>query len=235
VPPSIRDVVGVTNYELDVLARALTVEHRDKLVAAGWGDDLGTAVGYALWWSQEVRELWETRLTRVPRGLEAGWERTVALMFWDKAVPVLVARPRELPEPKSRNQKSATRSRRRKQTTRTTYGHPEKKYPRSQVVDAIHRWREGGENRNVSEISRRTKLSRQVLERIGRLDQAGAFELGPRGGLLVPGTDRKFRAAGASISIRALERALDLPPPAYRNEICPEPNRSFRAGRASLV
>jgi hypothetical protein len=215
VPSGIRRGVEVSDHELAELIRALTIEQRYALIDAGWGDDVAAAVDFAVRHSADVRQAWEALRAPFPRGHEgeARW-RFVLFAFWDRAVPMLVANPREHPEPKARNQgrrEPAPRSRRPKEKT---YGHPDTKYPTRTVADAVRRWREGGKNRNVSEISRRTGLSRQVLERIGQLDQAGAFELGPRGGLRLPGTDRKFRAAGALVSIRALERALALPPTA---------------------
>jgi hypothetical protein len=86
----LRRGVEIGEYELAWLARALTVDQRDALIDAGW-DDVAAMFDFAMRRLPELRELWETRLARAPRGLEDGWQRTVALMFWDRAVPLLVA------------------------------------------------------------------------------------------------------------------------------------------------
>jgi len=223
--PRLRRGVELSEHELALLARELTIDERYALIDAGWDDDLAAAVDFAVRHSAEAREAWEARrearLEWVPRGAEGGHEQFLVLQFWDRAVPVLAENPRDdlsregahpgrpgagTPRPAGGSTSNARR-RRRKQVT---YGKPPATYPRAAVADAVRRWREGGEKRNVAEIARLAKLSRPLIERIGRLDDHGAFELGPRGGLWVLGTDRKFRAAAASVSIRSLEMALGL-------------------------
>jgi hypothetical protein len=110
-------------------------------------------------------------------------------------------------DPPSRRTSSRPRRRRRGEP-----GVDPKQYPTNTVINAIRHWRKGGDNPNQSEISRRTGLSRTAVRRIGRLDDLGAFKLGPRGGLHLLGIDGRFRAARASVSLKALEAALDLEP-----------------------
>ncbi len=138
-----------------------------------------------------------------------------AAAFRDLVVAAMLAGDEDGPGPATPDVGRAHGPRRSPQPkTAITYGHPAVDYSRGQIAVAVRRWRDGGRKRNVSEISRRTQLSRPLIMRIGRLDDHGAFELGPRGGLRVLGRDGTFRAADASVSIRALEKALGLAPPA---------------------
>lgn len=106
------------------------------------------------------------------------------------------------PRPTSR------RSRRRRRGRRDTF------YAREEIARVLTLWR----NRNTlpqqltpSSLARKD-FSRTAVTRVLNLDNHGAFQLGPRGGLRVYGNNGEFRAARKTESLRALERALGLEP-----------------------
>jgi hypothetical protein len=88
--PRLRGGVKLSEYELALLARALTTEQRYSLIDAGW-DDVAAMFDFAMRRLPELRELWDGRLARVPRGAEDAWLLTMAREFWDQAVPLLLA------------------------------------------------------------------------------------------------------------------------------------------------
>src|SRR5262245_18482832 len=96
--PRIRRGVELTRYELNTLVRELTAEQRYELIDSGWLDDPAAAVEFVMRRSPELRGAWEERHEFEAR-LGAGWLPTLARMFWYKAVPLLVANPRELDPP----------------------------------------------------------------------------------------------------------------------------------------
>jgi hypothetical protein len=93
-------------------------------------------------------------------------------------------------------------------------GAPEAFYDRDEIKRAVELWR--GRDSLPQEISQtsiaRPGFPRTAVRRALRLDEHGAFELGPRGGLRLLGIDGEFRAAAKKVSLRALERTLGLEP-----------------------
>ena len=93
-------------------------------------------------------------------------------------------------------------------------GSPDALYPREEIARALRGWRNRNDSpQQVSQASlARAEFSRTAVRRVIRLDEHGAFDLGQRGGLRLHGTNGEFRAAPKKVSLRALERALGLPP-----------------------
>lgn len=87
--PRLRRGVDLTDHDLVELERALTVEQRYALIDNGWSD-LAAAAEFAFRHSPKLVETWQARLDREP-----GWYKAALLMFWDRAVPLLVENPRE--------------------------------------------------------------------------------------------------------------------------------------------
>jgi hypothetical protein len=105
-----------------------------------------------------------------------------------------------LPQPPSR------RSRRRRR------GKPDTRYPREEIarVLKLRRDRNTLPQQLTPTALARKGFSRTAVTRVLNLDDHGAFQLGPRGGLRVLGNNGEFRAAGKTVSLRALERGLGL-------------------------
>jgi hypothetical protein len=102
----------------------------------------------------------------------------------------------------------------RERETRSKAGAPEALYDRDEIARVLTLWR----NRSTlpqavsqSSLARGT-FPRTAVRRVIRLDDNGAFQLGPRGGLRLLGINGEFRAAPKRVSLRALERALGLEP-----------------------
>lgn len=91
-------------------------------------------------------------------------------------------------------------------------GAPDRLYPRDEIVRVLRAWR--GRYDTPQKVSARSLarpgFSRTAVRRVIRLDENGAFQLGPRGGLKWHGIDGEFRAARKLVSLRALEEALGL-------------------------
>jgi hypothetical protein len=103
--------------------------------------------------------------------------------------------------------RDATKRRRKRSA-----GAKEKLYPRAEVRRVIVMWRDREhvpQQVSKSSLARRG-FSRKAVQRVIRLDEGGAFRLGPRGGLQLIGMDGGFRSAPDMISLRKLERALGL-------------------------
>jgi hypothetical protein len=93
-------------------------------------------------------------------------------------------------------------------------GAPDTLYPREEITRVLKRCRDPSarpEQLTPTALARE-EFSRVAVARVQRLDKAGAFRLGSRGGLRVYGNNGEFRAAGKTVSLRALERALGLEP-----------------------
>jgi hypothetical protein len=93
-------------------------------------------------------------------------------------------------------------------------GSPDTLYDRGEIKRALELWRsrdDSPQKISQSSIARKT-FPRTAVRRVIRLDEHGAFELGPSGGLRLRGIHGEFRAAPKTVSLRALERALGLKP-----------------------
>jgi hypothetical protein len=104
------------------------------------------------------------------------------------------------PQPPSR------RSRRRRR------GKPDTRYPREEIARVLKLRRDRNtlpEQLTPTALARKG-FSRVAVRRVLNLDDHGAFQLGPRGGLRVYGNNGEFRAANRTESLRGLERALGL-------------------------
>lgn len=101
-----------------------------------------------------------------------------------------------------------------KHSAESRTGAPDTFYKRDEVKRALVLWR--GRETSPQQISQssiaRPGFPRTAVRRVIRLDEHGAFELGPRGGLRLLGINGEFRAAPEKISLRTLERALGLEP-----------------------
>lgn len=93
-------------------------------------------------------------------------------------------------------------------------GAHDKLYPRDAVARVVRAWRgryDGPQRVSIRSLAR-PEFSSNAVRRVKRLDEAGAFQLGPRGGLMCVGIDKQFRHSGPKISLRELERILGLEP-----------------------
>jgi hypothetical protein len=111
------------------------------------------------------------------------------------------------------DERDARTSSRKTRVTKRRAGTPETFYDRAEIRRVLVLWR--GRASSPQQISQkslaRKGFSRMAVRRVIRLDEYGAFELGPRGGLRLHGIDGEFRAAPKKVSLRSLERALGLP------------------------
>lgn len=93
-------------------------------------------------------------------------------------------------------------------------GAPDRLYPREEIARVVRAWR--ARHSAPQQISPRSLarpgFSHKAVRRVIRLDDEGAFRLGPRGGLWCAGINGEFRHAHKQESLRALELALGLPP-----------------------
>ena len=91
-------------------------------------------------------------------------------------------------------------------------GAPQGMYPREEIVRVLRAWRgrQDGPQRVSTRSLERPGFSHKAVRRVIRLDDEGAFRLGPRGGLRCAGINGEFRPAGERVSLRALERLLGL-------------------------
>jgi hypothetical protein len=119
------------------------------------------------------------------------WKVVVAALAWDRLDEELEQRVEESVEP----------------AVSGKGGVPEKRYPRDEVVRVLLARRAGSVSQR--ELAR-PEFPRKAVRRVIRLDEHGAFRLGPRGGLSWAGSNGEFRPAGKEVSLRALERALGL-------------------------
>jgi hypothetical protein len=161
--------------------------------------------------SPELQELWNSYVL----GAWAGRTRDFWKAWWKLALPVLGVDSGLDEEAIRAGDAAAPRPRRReKRAAKGTAGSPDALYPREEIKRALLLWRSRSTSpQQVSQSSiARPGFSRVAVRRVIRLDEHGAFELGPRGGLRLLGINGEFRAVPKKVSLRALERALGLEP-----------------------
>jgi hypothetical protein len=180
------------------MSRALTAEQRGALIKTyGTVDD---AIREAQQRSPELQELWNSQYTIAWWPYQGDFEK----VWWKAALPVLgvdSAPPVSVEKPGKRAAKGSA-------------GAPDALYDREEIKRALCLWRDRATSpQQISQASiARPGFSRTAVRRVIRLDEHGAFERGPRGGLRLLGIRGEFRAAPKKVSLRALERALGLTP-----------------------